>query len=164
MSLPYKIVNPLAFVEATSPHIASQEEGVFIDSYILSKGLRNIEKYGNWILVEGAGGWLTPLSETLYFEEWVIIERLPVIIVVGIKLGCINHALLTLRAVIRSGLPIAGWIANHIIPDTNRSFSYISTLKKAFNAPLLGEIPWISSPEKKALSEFIDLSLLLTKK
>ena len=91
--------------------------------------------------MEGAGGWYTPLSEQHTFADWVKQERLPVILVVGIKLGCINHALLTAEAVLNAGLPLAGWIANDIQPPGRRHQEYLATLRQRLPAPFLGEIP-----------------------
>lgn len=103
MALNYTQVNPFTFAEPTSPHIVSAEEGRPITGDALSAGLRELETLAEWVLVEGAGGWFTPLSATLSFADWVRDERLPVILVVGIKLGCINHALLTARRYVRPG-------------------------------------------------------------
>ena len=97
--LAYSAVNPYTFAEPTSPHIVSADEGRPIDFAVLSAGLRTLERQADWVLVEGAGGWFTPLSDTQTFADWVQAEQLPVILVVGVKLGCINHAMLTAQAV-----------------------------------------------------------------
>ncbi|WP_312684904.1 dethiobiotin synthase, partial [Mammaliicoccus sciuri] len=82
----------------TSPHIISAQEGRPIESLVMSAGLRALEQQADWVLEEGAGGWFTPLSDTFTFADWVTQEQLPVILVVGVKLGCINHAMLTAQA------------------------------------------------------------------
>ncbi|VFS64402.1 ATP-dependent dethiobiotin synthetase BioD 1 [Raoultella planticola] len=87
-------------------------------------GFVNWRRWRNGCWVEGAGGWFTPLSATLSFADWVRDEQLPVILVVGIKLGCINHALLTAQAVRQAGLPLVGWIANDIQPPGKRHAEY----------------------------------------
>lgn len=162
IAIAYDIVNPLAFIEPTSPHLVSMDEGHTIEASSLSIGLRTIECYGEWIVIEGVGGWFTPLSETLLFSDWVIAEQLPVIMVVGIKLGCINHALLTAKAVSQSGLLLVGWIANHLTPSTHRPHDYLTTLKKYLGVPMLGEIPWLTtSPAKSALADFINFNSFL---
>lgn len=76
--------------------------------------MENLTGKVDWILVEGAGGWFTPLADTTTFAEWAISERFPVILVVGVKLGCIHHAMLTTQAVLAAGLPLVGWIANGV--------------------------------------------------
>lgn len=99
VALSYDEVNPYVFAEPTSPHIISVAEGRPIELARLSTGLRHLEQRANWLLVEGAGGWFTPLSLQYTFAYWVSREHLPVILVVGVKLGCINHALLTAQAI-----------------------------------------------------------------
>ncbi|WP_065649809.1 dethiobiotin synthase [Pantoea eucrina] len=148
--LRYEQVNPLAFMEPTSPHIVSAEEGRPIDFAQLSAGLRALETQAEWLLVEGAGGWFTPLSETQTYADWVIAEQLPVILVVGVKLGCINHAMLTAAAIKASGVPLAGWIANDIQPPGKRHHEYIASLRQRIGAPFLGEIPWLASAAEQA--------------
>lgn len=103
VALSYEQVNPYTFAEPTSPHIISADEGRPIAATTLSSGLRELERLADWVLVEGAGGWFTPLSDTLTFADWAQQEQLPVILVVGVKLGCINHAMLTARRCARQG-------------------------------------------------------------
>lgn len=160
VTLDYHQVNPLAFIAPTSPHIASRDEGRRIDTAALSAGLRTVAAAADWLVVEGAGGWFTPLGETLTYADWVAAERLPVIMVVGMKLGCINHALLTALAVRQAGLPLAGWIANHPTPVTHRPQDYLAALQQWLDAPLLGEIPWLDAAENAPLADYLDLSLL----
>ncbi|WP_130834461.1 dethiobiotin synthase [[Erwinia] mediterraneensis] len=150
VTLPYEQVNPFAFLEPTSPHIVSAEEGRPVSAAALSQGLRQLERQAEWILVEGAGGWYTPLSESLTFADWVRAEQLPVILVVGVKLGCINHALLTADAVRAAGLPLVGWIANTVQPPGKRQSEYLATLKQRLAAPCLGIIPWLTEEAEQA--------------
>jgi len=160
--LSYEQVNPLAFLEPTSPHIISAEEGRPIAFATLSAGLAALTRHGDWIQVEGAGGWFTPLSESSTFADWAVAEKLPVILVVGVKLGCINHAMLTAQAIKSAGLPLVGWIANDVLPPGRRHAEYIATLRKVLPAPMLGEIPWLAElDEKTALGDYLDLSPLL---
>ncbi|WP_194205508.1 dethiobiotin synthase [Superficieibacter sp. 1612_C1] len=161
LPLGYQQVNPYTFAEPTSPHIVSADEGRPIDAAVLSAGLRQLEALAEWVLVEGAGGWFTPLSPTLTFADWVIAEKLPVILVVGVKLGCINHAMLTAQAVQQAGLTLAGWVANDITPPGRRHQEYLATLRRVLPAPMLGEIPRIEHAVETAdLSQYLDLSLL----
>lgn len=161
VALGYGQVNPFTFAEPTSPHIASADEGRPIDAAALSAGLRELEGLADWLVVEGAGGWFTPLSATLTFADWVQKEQLPVIVVVGIKLGCINHAMLTAQAVRQAGLPLAGWIANDIHPPGKRHLEYLATLNRVLPAPFLGEIPWlVEAAQREDLGQYLDLSAL----
>lgn len=161
--LAYAEVNPYAFAEPTSPHIASLAEDRPISLAELSAGLRHLEQRADWLLVEGAGGWFTPLSELHTFADWVQLEQLPVILVVGIKLGCINHALLTARAIQQAGLHLAGWIANDITEPGQRHQEYLATLRRRLAAPLLGEIPHLPQLEQQALGQYLDLAALQPK-
>lgn len=162
LALPYEVVNPLVFMEPTSPHIISAHEGQPIDFRVMSRGLQSLYEQADWVQVEGAGGWLTPLSTNRSFADWVEAEQLPVILVVGMKLGCINHALLTAQAVRARGLSLRGWIANGIMPAGRWHEAYMDTLRQHLGAPLLGELPFLSDPEQDVeRGDFLDLSALI---
>lgn len=161
LAVTYADINPYTFAEPTSPHIISADEGRPILAPVMSAGLRALEAQADWVLVEGAGGWFTPLSPTLSFSDWVQAEQLPVILVVGVKLGCINHAILTAQAVLQAGLTLAGWVANDVMPPGKRHAEYMATLTRALPAPLLGEIPWLAeAPEQASTGHYLDLSAL----
>lgn len=157
VALRYEEVNPLVFIEPTSPHIVSADTGQPIEFARLSAGLQTLREKADWVLVEGAGGWYTPLSAQQTYADWVRQEQLPVILVVGIKLGCINHALLSAEAIRHAGLPLAGWIANDIQPPGRRHQEYLATLQQHLPAPLLGEIPWLENAENAALGDYLRL-------
>lgn len=162
LPLDYAAVNPYTFAEPTSPHIISADEGRPIAFSVLSDGLRALERQADWVLVEGAGGWFTPLSDELTFADWVQREQLPVILVVGVKLGCINHAMLTAQAVQQAGLRLAGWIANDVVAPGKRHQEYLATLRRVLPAPFLGEIPWLADGAEHADNgHYLDLSALL---
>ncbi|MCL2895002.1 dethiobiotin synthase [Brenneria tiliae] len=158
--LDYQQVNPLAFIEPTSPHIVSAAERRPILLSALSAGLRALEQQADWLLVEGAGGWFTPLSAQETFADWVAREQLPVILVVGIKLGCINHALLTAGAIRQAGLTLGGWIANDVDAPGKRHQEYLLSLQQRLPAPMLGEIPHLAQPQLQNTGRYIDLSRL----
>lgn len=159
--LDYDQVNPWTFAEPTSPHIVSAESDTPITLEGMSAGLRALEAEADWMLIEGAGGWFTPLSETFTFADWVVAERLPVILVVGIKLGCINHAMLTAQAIEQAGLRFAGWIANDVQPPGKRHTEYLATLRRVLKAPFMGEIPWLAhAPFATQNGHYLDLNVL----
>ncbi|AVU49846.1 dethiobiotin synthetase [Enterobacter hormaechei] len=161
LALAYSAVNPYTFAEPTSPHIVSADEDRPIDFSVLSSGLRDLETQADWVLVEGAGGWFTPLSDEQTFADWVQAEQLPVILVVGVKLGCINHAMLTAQAVQQAGLRLAGWIANDVVAPGKRHAEYLATLKRGLPAPFLGEIPCLADGAEQAeTGRYLDLSAL----
>ncbi|VFP88543.1 dethiobiotin synthase [Candidatus Erwinia haradaeae] len=156
----YNQVNPYPLRSPTAPHLAIHDEGKLIDFSILSAGLLSLGSIANWVVVEGAGGWLTPLGEKYSYSDWVIMENLPVILVVGLKLGCINHALLTANAIRQTGLNFLGWIANHPIKNNYRAQDYLIALEKRLNLPLLGVIPWIKNAIDAPLFNYLNLSIL----
>lgn len=159
LPLSYAQVNPYTFAEPTSPHIVAADEQRPIESARLSAGLQALSAQAEWVLVEGAGGWFTPLSPSFSFADWVVHEQLPVILVVGVKLGCINHALLTALAVRHAGLRLAGWIANDVQAPGKRHAEYMATLQQLLPAPLLGEIPWLGADaERQDLGQYLDLT------
>ncbi|VFP86475.1 dethiobiotin synthase [Candidatus Erwinia haradaeae] len=156
----YDQVNPYPFRSPTAPHLASQKEGKKIDFSMLSAGLLALGSIANWVVVEGAGGWLTPLGEKYSYSDWVIMEDLPVILVVGLKLGCINHALLTANVIRQTGLNFLGWIANHPIKNSYYLQDYLIVLEKRLNIPLLGVIPWTKNAMDAPLFNYLNLSVL----
>ncbi|GAB2936390.1 dethiobiotin synthase [Hafnia psychrotolerans] len=158
--LSYDEVNPCTFIEPTSPHIVSQLEQRPIVLDTLSQGLRHLALKADWTVVEGAGGWFTPLNEQQTFADWVIAEQLPVILVVGMRLGCINHAVLTAEAIIHSGLRLAGWIANDIQETGKHHQAYLATLMRMLPAPLLGEIPFLSANTRGDVGRYLNLDYL----
>lgn len=161
-SLTYSEVNPIMLREPTSPHIAAVMENRQIDMQQLSDGLEHLSQKSDIVIIEGAGGWYTPLNEQECLSDWVIKEKLNVILVVGIKLGCINHALLTQRVLISENIHLSGWIANSIEPRNRHYNAYMATLKSRLKAPLIGEIPYLTSKQKSApLAPFINLNTLI---
>lgn len=160
VKLPYSMINPIVFEAPTSPHIISEKMGLPIDFSVINQGLLDIQRQGDWVLVEGAGGWYTPLSTEKTYADWVIEQQLPVILVVGVKLGCINHALLTLEAIHAAGLLVAGWIANEVEPAGAYQAEYLATLKRMIKPPCLGILPYQPELNESTLGQYLDLSLL----
>lgn len=159
--LAYSAVNPYTFAEPTSPHIISADEGRPIDFTVLSAGLRTLESQADWVLVEGAGGWFTPLSDTQTFADWVQAEQLPVILVVGVRLGCINHAMLTAQAVQQAGLTLAGWIANDVVAPGNDT-GVSGDAQASTSRPVPRGNSWLADGVENAdTGRYLDLSVLL---
>lgn len=157
----YQFVNPIAFLPPIAPHIAAAQEAIEINIDTVSHGFNRLkEKQADVLFVEGAGGWHLPVNNSLLLSDWVIEQGLDVIVVVGLKLGCLNHALLTVQSIQQSGLKVAGWIANHISPDMPYAQENISSLKELINAPLLAEIPFIEQVETTNLSQYIQVDFV----
>ncbi len=160
VKLAYGQHNLYTFAEATAPHLAARDEGCQIETAHLSAGLRRLQAEAGWVLVEGAGGWHTPLNDTVCFSEWVGSEGLPVILVVGMKLGCINHALLTAEAVRAAGLPLAGWVANCLSPVPHRLDDYVAELQQRLGAPLLGVVPYLPDGDVRQAMAYLSIESL----
>lgn len=159
--LTYNEVNPVVLKTPTSPHIAADIEGRPIETGQLSVGLNHLKQKSDIVIIEGTGGWYTPLNSREYLSNWVIKENLKVILVVGIKLGCINHALLTQRVLTGENVTLAGWIANSVEPRNSHYYAYINSLKERINAPLIGEIPYLANSQKQEpLGQYINVALL----
>ena len=162
VALPYQQINPIALKSAIAPHLAAEEEGRTLSVDRLAGLIRGaLMTPADVTLVEGAGGWLVPLNHRETLGNLVKELELPVILVVGVRLGCLNHALLTAQAVAAAGLPLAGWVANGIDPEAAKVQENINTLKSMLAAPCLGVIPHGPQADKEALAQLIDIDLLL---
>ncbi len=139
---PLEDVNPYAFAAFTAPHIAAAEAGVAIDVERIAASYGRLAARADAVVVEGAGGALVPLDVRHDMLDIAARLRLPVLIVVGVRLGCINHALLTALAVRARGLTLVGWIANRIDPRMEAAAQNVRTLADALPAPLLADIQW----------------------
>jgi len=158
INISYGAVNPIAFKAPIAPHIAASETNTSIDSAIISQGLLQLQaQQAQLLLVEGAGGWHLPINHHQLLSQWVIEQQLPVILVVGLKLGCLNHAILTAQTIQQSGLPIVGWIANHLQANMPYVEQNIETLTSFIHAPLLAEIPYLENIDQQDLSCYIDI-------
>ena len=143
IKLPYELVNPFAFQPAIAPHIAAQQQGITLTVKGMAQACKPAFDYqSDFMLVEGAGGWLVPLNEKETIADFVKTLNIPVILVVAIRLGCLNHAILTYQSIIEKGLPIIAWVANCISADTSVIQQNIQTLQQWFDAPLLAQIDY----------------------
>jgi dethiobiotin synthetase len=143
-------VNPYAFDSPISPHIAAQQAGIEIDLAVIQRVYQALSNQADIVIVEGAGGFLVPVNQTQNGADLARALNLPVILVVGIRLGCLNHALLTEQAIRIAGLPLAGWVANGIDPQMLAAAENVATLEQGLDCPLLGIIPFTKNgyPEK----------------
>ena len=147
---PYALVNPWLFEPAIAPHIAAAEAGATIDVARIVEAHVKLQRGAEIVLAEGAGGFLVPLDAKRSMAE--LPERLgmDVILVVGLRLGCLNHALLTAEAIAARGLALAGWVGNHIDPGFARMRSNLDTLEARIAAPCLGIVPHMPEPDVAA--------------
>ena len=155
----YSVINPIAYQQPIAPHIAATELKETIDLKLIDTGLETLKQYhADLILVEGAGGWHLPIDNQRLFSEWVVKHNLPVIVIVGLKLGCLNHALLTIESIQNSGGMVAGWVANHLQPNMPYVGENIATLTQHISAPLLAEVPYLDKIEEQNLSCFFNIN------
>ena len=145
-----ELVNPYLFAPPIAPHIAAAEAGREIESGPIRSAFAALRAQADAVLVEGVGGFLVPLGAHYDAADLAQDLALPVILVVGMRLGCINHALLTRDAIAARGLPLAGWVANRIDPHMNRFEENLTALTERLPAPLLGVIPPASTPQDAA--------------
>lgn len=160
--LPYEQINPVALHAAIAPHIAAQQEQRRLRASTLGGYCRGVMMCGaDFIVVEGAGGWRVPLNASETLAHLAVDLQAPVILVVAMRLGCINHALLTAEAILRDGLRLAGWVANSVSDAEMGCYSEnLATLIDQLPAPLLGEIPYMSTLNIEEIGKILNIQTL----
>jgi dethiobiotin synthetase len=156
----YGLINPYAFEPPVAPHVAAINVGISIDISQLRLCYEQLSLTMDKMVVEGAGGWKVPLNNKETIADLVRELALPVIMVVGFKTGCISHALLTADSIKRDGLHLQAWVANEVDADYTISQATIDHLLEHIDAPLLGRIPFYSTPDPAKVGESLDLSVL----
>ncbi|HWG10001.1 MAG TPA: dethiobiotin synthase [Rhodanobacteraceae bacterium] len=136
----YAICNPYAFEPAIAPHLAADDAGARVDPAVIASAFAQLATRADIVVVEGVGGWMVPLSDTLDAGAIPRALDLPVILVVGLRLGCINHARLSARAILDDGCKLLGWIGNAIDPGMARRADNLATLRRLLPAPCLGAL------------------------
>lgn len=151
-TMPYALVNPYAFAPPIAPHLAAGAAGIEIETGPILAAYHHLAAGCDLVVVEGVGGWRVPLSGRLSVSDLPKALGLPVILVVGLKLGCINHALLTVESIRALGCTLAGWVANCRDPYLQAADENQATLAALIPAPCLGFIPWMESPDPATLA------------
>jgi dethiobiotin synthetase len=157
----YAEVNPYAFLPACAPHLAAREGGIEIQQEKILECFGQLGQKAPWVVVEGVGGWQVPLGERLTMMDIARALRLPAILVVGMRLGCLNHALLTAAAIRHEDVPLAGWIANQIDPAMTRVDENIAALAERIDAPMLAAFPYRQSRMADKSSLFFPVEKLI---
>ncbi|MFT7491078.1 MAG: dethiobiotin synthetase [Pseudohongiellaceae bacterium] len=161
-ALAYDEINPIALEPAIAPHIAANHIACKLSvKYLADKCEQVFQKNHDFVLVEGAGGWRVPLNATETLADLAALLRIPVVLVVGLKLGCINHALLTLEAIKNDGLIVSGWVACQTDKNMAAAGENIETLVQRLPCPFLGHIPFLNNPSAASASIFLDIKKLL---
>lgn len=151
VAVPPELDNPVALPDPLSPHLAAARAGRRITVAELHAAQRALRALADVVVVEGAGGWRVPLNEHETLADLAIAMAAPVVLVVGLRLGCLNHALLTAEAIRSDGLVLAGWVANSIDPAMACRDENITTLQQRLPAPLLGVVPWLHAPDARRI-------------
>ncbi len=158
VDLNIKEINPYSFELPIAPHISFKSNE--IDIHLIKKYLRSFENKMDYLFIEGVGGYAVPLTETFTTADLVENLDIPVILVVGMKLGCINHALLTVESILNKKQKLCGWVANRIDGDMQAYEENFSFLKEKIKAPCLGEVPYFKDFDPYKASKFININKL----
>lgn len=153
----YALVNPYAFAPPVSPHIAATQAGQEIRLASIARRYGLLREQSEFVVVEGVGGWEVPLNAVDRVSDLAGILDLPVVMVVGLRLGCLNHALLTSSAIRDSGCELIGWVANMIDSDFTYREENIATLQTRIPAPMLGFVPFSHTLDIGMLGRSLEL-------
>ena len=157
---PRECVNPYSFIPPIAPHIAAKQAGIEIDIEAIRQACFKLQKIAEVVIVEGVGGFVVPLNDHQNGADMARVLGFPVILVVGMRLGCLNHALMTIQAVEAAGLQLAGWVANQIDPQMISFDENVNTLTQRLTCPLLGVLPFKQNINAKNSSVLLDLAQL----
>ncbi|MBS4097250.1 MAG: dethiobiotin synthase [Sulfuricella sp.] len=161
VAAPREWVNPYAFEPPVAPHIAAAQAGMEMDLGQIESAFRKLQNLADLVIVEGVGGFRVPLNERQDTADLAVALNLPVILVVGMRLGCLNLALLTAEAIRARGLNLAGWVANRVDPDMPLGVENREALERRLGCPLLGDLPYIQSDEKTIAELHLRLDKLI---
>lgn len=158
---PYDEVNPYFFAAPIAPHLAARDAGIRIELARIKKQFDALAGRAEWVIVEGAGGWLVPLNERETMADMARLLGLPVVLVVGVRLGCLNHALLTVQSIAQHGVPLAGWVANAVQPEFTELERNIEALRERITAPCLGSVPYLPQRDVNQIAAALDVGVIL---
>jgi len=153
--------NPYCLRLPVAPHIAAREEGITVELAVIQRAYGELCSVADRVVVEGVGGFRVPLGTELDTADLAQALGLPLVLVVGIRLGCISHSLLTIDAIAARGLHLAGWVANRMDPQMAKSDENVASLRERIAAPLLGEVPYLASPTPAAPAGLLAVEGLL---
>jgi dethiobiotin synthetase len=160
LNAPLNQINPYAFEPAIAPHIAAQQAGVDIKLEVIAQAYEQLKAKADVVIVEGVGGFRVPLGHGVDTADLAKMLDLPVILVVGMRLGCLNHALLTAEAIEARGLKLAGWIANQLDPEMTAFNENLQSLQQLLTAPCLGTLPWLPDADFATAAKYLRLEML----
>lgn len=153
-------INPYSFVQPVAPHLAARFAGIRINLERILEAYSELDAQADTVIVEGAGGFRVPLNDDEDGADLVQRMNIPVVLVVGMRLGCLNHALLTVESIAARGLTLAGWVANVVDPGMAMLDGNVAALERRIAAPLLGIVPYRAQPDARAIAALLDTGLL----
>jgi dethiobiotin synthetase len=161
--LSYEQVNPFAYEPPIAPHLAAETCGRPIELERIEVDCRRLAEKTDQLIVEGVGGWLVPLTDDATVADLATQLQMTVILVVGLRLGCLNHALLTEAVMRRQGVPLLGWVANQVEPGMVSLEGNLANLRERLNVPCLGVVPWLGDPSPEAVARYLDIDPILNR-
>jgi len=162
LAVAYDDLNPYAFEPPMAPHIAAGRAGVDIEIGRIRAAYRALARQADWVLVEGVGGWRVPLGPSLAVSDLPTALELPVVLVVGLKLGCLSHSLLTAESIRAGGDRLVGWVATRLERDMLAADENLATLAALLHAPCLGIVPWLDDPAPEIVAGHLNVEPLLS--
>lgn len=156
VAVPREWINPYALTPPVAPHIAAKRMGIEIDTTVILRACHALQNVAEIVIVEGIGGFLVPLNSQYDTGDMALVLGFPVILVVGMRLGCLNHALLTAQAVRATGLPLAGWVVNQVDPKMIEFEENVRALEQRLACPLLGVLPFTQDAVAQKFSVLLD--------
>ena len=156
----YADINPFALEHPLAPELAARDAGIDVALPPILDAHARLAARADALIVEGVGGWAAPLSASLMQADLVRALRLPVLLVVGLRLGCLNHALLSARAIAADGVHLAGWIASHVDPAMARVDDNIAMLRARMPAPCWGVLPHVPDADPAAMPRHLRIPML----
>jgi dethiobiotin synthetase len=159
-SFPYELCNPYCFEAAIAPHLAARQVGIRIDLEVILQAHKKLQQQADVTVIEGVGGWLVPVDDKRTVADLIQTLGVPVILVVGMRLGCINHALLTADNIEQRGVPLLGWVANMMEPGMSHLDENIKSIAARIDAPLLDTIEFINNPEADTPNQRLNVDWL----
>jgi len=157
LELPYPAINPYVFAPPIAPHLAAGQAGETIDLNLIRAHCEALAAQADHVIVEGVGGWRVPLNERQAVSDLALMLGLPVVLVVGLRLGCINHALLSAESILAGGAPLAGWVATEVEPGMLARSGNIETLEQRIGAACLGVVPYLEGPSADEVARSLEL-------
>jgi len=157
----YADINPFALEHPLAPELAARDAGVEVALPAILAAHARLAEHSDALIIEGVGGWAAPLSASLMQADIVRALRVPVLLVVGLRLGCLNHALLSARAIVADGAHLAGWIASNVDPDMERVEDNLAMLRERLPAPCWGVLPHADDPDPARLASRLRIPMLV---